>query len=1372
MSAELKTEFVADRFGLPENVLVSNRTSGVYWDGSKVLAGVPNVFEFDSHTRSYRYQSPMNSAAPPGRTLVTFGRDVLLYMNVDGGLERWDRKTLRKIDDLVISDGWKSDWFSCSTEPAPESRTIIMLVRPAADGAELGFVSYSGAGPVSDVKTLDYRFPSRYSDPYASGPQFNGQKILLGLGTGRVTNSVAVFELETGAKIIEKTTGGLHQLGGNYLASRVSGSDRLEITSLDTKQVITTIPTVRQDNYSDRTSFVVVGDLLWLLDDYNSSTNEMRYRRFDMSSSSSPRLVDEFQWNSFGHDPYRFQRFGPDFVIRINSDWSLSLYDFSTTSTNRMPIVRASAEPVWESDGQMTAKITLSQPAQTQTSVRLTTRSSTAKVGEDFALVDQVVVFPPGVIERSVAIPILEDSHLETNESFELQLHETAGLRVASGIFPAVIHGNGLGEWVADLSTFPVEPAAGIIKASIPQYIGSTDDMIVVLLPHDARYPNKPAVYDRRSNTLLKVINSEFIYYTAYRLNGAKLRCYYQLNGQLTYRVINLQTGLVEKDISTEMAWPADMRNVQPIDDDRAFYRADDGYVIANFSNPMLTQRIPVPVGATDSGVPSLNNGQMLVPFVIWDPQRFVNQHWVAFLDLNTLQESLRFKVPEIISRTDIYLYGYMAAAYVDERTIVLRQDRRLFGMDLESGELLWSESIGQSIYGVLSPLQFKRGFVYVTEDNPRSKFSLRDVRTGVVLEDSTAQMNGSYSVRYNMVPTATGWSGGSDRSAYGLSLEPSWPILRFLPEVSVSEIGVMEVSLQARERFAGTLKLSAREVLGTSSLANDQPKFESLPAEISLSWGNPGGRVGLRPIDDVLFRPDPRASTIKLFSTDASQELLGSFRATVIEDEEVAQGTSIDMADQQVVGGNLLLVSERWIVVPSELGVHVIDRKTKLLIRSFATEIPLGPSAAISGDLLLLAVTRKEHGPTGAPSTWGGKVRLYSLLDGSLRASFQNTDQMELLGDSAAINEKWLVIGTTRIKGVFGDNAGGVVSVYDLKTMKRILLKRSSVPGFGQAVVLSGDQLYVGAYGGSVRPRGKAAVTCGAVQVFDLPKGRALPPILPPQLVSGMRFGMELKSADGMLAVKAPYFPGPSWDKKGALFLYDFQTRSLKFSAVPSKNGGYENDFMLISKNLAAFGNSNLTVIELPTGQRLRSLVILAQVNSVSELITAMALHDAELFWITTAGRVNWMPLIESAPSALAKSGRFSSSPAWYESRLSGLKSSVSSDQSPDADGDLDGLANWQEMLLGLDPTNPAGASPLFLTSERIMTVRYFRPLESGGRYFIHPEFSSDLASWQRLLPDGVAQKSLGVDGGLEQMELKLDLSKARQRWIRFSFQ
>lgn len=80
-----------------------------------------------------------------------------------------------------------------------------------------------------------------------------------------------------------------------------------------------------------------------------------------------------------------------------------------------------------------TFTLTLSGPSVEPIAIRAITASGTATASSDYNSINLVVTFQPGTVTRTLDVPIIGDTNLESNETFSVNLTEPFGTTIADG---------------------------------------------------------------------------------------------------------------------------------------------------------------------------------------------------------------------------------------------------------------------------------------------------------------------------------------------------------------------------------------------------------------------------------------------------------------------------------------------------------------------------------------------------------------------------------------------------------------------------------------------------------------------------------------------------------------------------------------------------------------------------------------------------------------------------------------------------------------------------------------------------------------------------------------------------------------------------
>ncbi len=128
-----------------------------------------------------------------------------------------------------------------------------------------------------------------------------------------------------------------------------------------------------------------------------------------------------------------------NFTVQLSSPQNASVSSSNGRATVTLinddsPVVSIAGTSIREGNTGMSEAVlnlTLSAPSSQAVSVNLFTQDDTASVGSDYGSVDTTVSFAPGVVSRSVRIPIYADSIPEPDESFGVYLRDALNAEIS-----------------------------------------------------------------------------------------------------------------------------------------------------------------------------------------------------------------------------------------------------------------------------------------------------------------------------------------------------------------------------------------------------------------------------------------------------------------------------------------------------------------------------------------------------------------------------------------------------------------------------------------------------------------------------------------------------------------------------------------------------------------------------------------------------------------------------------------------------------------------------------------------------------------------------------------------------------------------------
>ncbi len=114
----------------------------------------------------------------------------------------------------------------------------------------------------------------------------------------------------------------------------------------------------------------------------------------------------------------------------------------SDQTVQSTPIVYLSSPTAGEGDGFADVQISLSAPSAQQVSVRWNMSNGTATAGGDYDYTTGTVVFAPGEVLKTLRIPLVQDTTLESTQSFYVTLNSPVNAVLASTSMPVTIVDN------------------------------------------------------------------------------------------------------------------------------------------------------------------------------------------------------------------------------------------------------------------------------------------------------------------------------------------------------------------------------------------------------------------------------------------------------------------------------------------------------------------------------------------------------------------------------------------------------------------------------------------------------------------------------------------------------------------------------------------------------------------------------------------------------------------------------------------------------------------------------------------------------------------------------------------------------------------
>ncbi len=176
------------------------------------------------------------------------------------------------------------------------------------------------------------------------------------------------------------------------------------------------------------------------------------------------------------------------------------------------PVPRASLSVTGSREGRAArAVVTLDRPTARQTTVRLVTRSGTARAGADFARRALTVRFPPGTVRQRVRIPLLRDRLDEAREHFSVELKRPRFLTLGTAKGTVAVADVDAPPTVSVLDRSVEEPAAESLVAEVRVRLGQVSGRDVAVRVVDVPGTATPGDYDPVDERVLIPAGSRWV---------------------------------------------------------------------------------------------------------------------------------------------------------------------------------------------------------------------------------------------------------------------------------------------------------------------------------------------------------------------------------------------------------------------------------------------------------------------------------------------------------------------------------------------------------------------------------------------------------------------------------------------------------------------------------------------------------------------------------------------------------------------------------------------------------------------------------------------------------------------------------------------
>lgn len=1181
----------------PPEAINTNTGLGVYVSRQGIVRfGYTSSYQFNGATREYTASHAELDPQSTRRRLFGSGFQSVVYQfsEIDPAerniFDVRDRATLQLRSTVTLPDGWLTS-SSAFTEAGDEI-LAMSVIRPIDGGKfEHGCALVTPDTGSTRVIALG-QAPQNAESPFIRQVRISPTYLAVVLQQTINQAQIRVFNRATGELLVTSPNGGIGpvMLSDDALVVQRDNERGVSVLNPLTLQFQSSLSAAVPPPANLSMTAILDRGVVWLR---GESEDWVRFRQFDISNPSQPKLLNDFRI-------YR-----PEAVtggILMTKDWiafvqrggALKYFDFSAGSHNQLPLARVSGGTVRESAGKLLATITLDKPSATPTSVRCYTQDSTAVAGSDFTAVDQTVQFAAGVTSAQIEIPLVVDTQLERTESFELRLADGQGLRTSTGSSPATILGNGYGIWDRPLNFASVpsrlSPAYKVdIPASSVRAVNQ--DSAAVVIPYGAVNEGKIAIYDLRTMQVRKIVDlgSPLFSPATFDTVGDKLRVFIANNSSSTLYLIDWATGdMVASGTLTHDSTPYPFW-AGPT----SMYRSYGKTVLFDdWINPSASRTFALHADTQRVYNIAAADGKIAVA-TVQQPIFGTSSFGVDLFDQTTHEWIKRIPWPvEFVNQTTLAM---------DEKTIVVGSGFKFIAFDIASSEALWDAPNGKRI-------SIGSGIVNVDDE---SNFTLRDLRTGSVLESVAASGQWMSDIR-SLEPVADGWVGVIRGSAVRLNANPAHP--RY-PNATVNlrEGESKSFALAASyEAFAGGRAVQFQEIERKPAYENTLPKeFLTIASEFAAADGSQGVAYSLTAANDRAIRSGDRTAVIRMSPPEDPFELLAKVTATVIEDEtNISVPTFLHSNEGKAPPATKLLTGGHWLIGQDGNQFHVFDKTTGELLRTIS--IPLedvsAHSAAIQGDYLFVGypMLALPQGRFMYPMRVGAVI-MFDLNSGEAIELFTNNNPKEFFGTSLAANDRWLVVGSSLYKSPSLDiDAGGTVSVFELATSKRVMLKKSKQFGFGTSVALWNDLVYTSAPHSKVKVSRGYSPESGCVVGFSLPRGRALPTIVPPTPEDDIAFGLKLDAAGGRLAVM----------QYGGVHVFDLPSHALSYSFEPATWSYYDSVGLKLNERYLATGSSPTSIIDLEEKKVVGTWFLKNSTTNDPDNLSDITLDDEGLFW------------------------------------------------------------------------------------------------------------------------------------------------------------
>lgn len=862
---------------------------------------------------------------------------------------------------------------------------------------------------------------------------------------------------------------------------------------------------------------------LWILQEL-STADGCVFLQFDLAALPQVRLRQRVRppgkvLPSFG-DPLAWVAAG-NFMAVADGAATLWVWNRDPANDPYQPLLKIEPWEEGQEGGTAKARLVLSDPVAWPVQVGLSARSGSALQGEDFAPWSQTVTIPAGATHAMVEVPLISDTSLEENETFEIVAGTVTGALAENATAPLVIAGNGY-----NLEYNSPVLAGGKLRWS--HIYGSNGRVLVGLatvIPPATGVAAGLVIADLETGTVIANHAG-----TSWAPNSWKC----EFHGNLATVVAYGYFTAYRTDTGAVVAkWPlSDFGVIGLVDHTRILVRRSPGEIqLLRVSDGTVIASTPFPQDSSIALSANTGDGAPL-SILTYRGDRPAGGR----LCFNRLSELDR----ETLAATELTAWRSFNQSGGDSGTIltargdtlVLAVERGVTAVNRHTGAFLWhlpsgiSSSNGYAV-GMVGNLMALRG-VFSGEPDSSNFIRFIELDRGTRVDQITPQQLSPDRRVWSgdVIAYEDGWILSSRSDSFRVVKKPIRPNLTLVGPV-IQENVATTLRAVPRENFTGTYPVRISEVTGlTVELTRPAALLSGLPVELELDGDGADFTVAATRSVNGSETTSLRASV-----PGGPRILLSGFQQVVVNSHVVTvpEGSFTTGGPVRGTRGRCVAVTDPLLAVGFPLEplpggtrtgvVDLYDRRTGAFRRSI--EAPAGTEGKHFGHAVAMTGSKLVVGAPGEQTT--GRVFVYDANSGSLIQELKLKGKAGKFGAEIKANDRWIAVsapGPSRpVSTEAMEKEAGTVMVFDATTLKPGFTKTTKGEFLGASIGLTGDRIYVAAPGA----RFQKLYQVGMIRAYSLPKGKLVGTIIAREPRALGSFGSPIAAGDDVVFIGGP---------------------------------------------------------------------------------------------------------------------------------------------------------------------------------------------------------------------------------------------------------